>query len=75
MRRLLLILLLGLSACSTVTTEIILENGPGITVKSKIDALVKLEQEGRTVTVDNRGRPGIVEQVISAIILRPDKAQ
>lgn len=71
MRNLLLILSLGLSACSTVTTEIIPGDGPTIMIKSKPDALVQLKEKGRTITVDNRGRPGFIEQIISAIILRP----
>lgn len=73
---LILLLLLTLSGCvgfGNVTSTLTLPNGEKYVVNSKPDALVEFEQKGRKVTVDNRGRPGLIEQILGAIFLRaPD---
>ncbi len=72
-RLFLVILIAVLFSSCTVKTQITDEEGASYTVRSKGDALVRVEEQGRTVTVDNRGRPGIIEQVFSAIFMRASK--
>ena len=66
---LLLMLMVVLSACAT-TTRISWYDGSVITVRSKQDALVEVKKDGVEVKVDNRGRPGFIEQVFGAMLLR-----
>lgn len=68
------LLALSMSGCALfdtrINTIVTMENGSIIEVKSKSDALVIFEAEGRKLTVDNRGRPGVIEQFLGAAILR-----
>lgn len=56
-----LILLLFLLPACTVKTQIIDQQGQSYIVVSKTDAIVTIDKE--KVIVDNRGRPGMIEQV------------
>ena len=49
-------------------------DGQKYVVSSKSDALVELTQkDGTKITVDNRGRPGLFEQLLGVILMRaPD---
>ena len=69
-RLFLVVLIAVLFSSCTVKTKITDKWGMTYTVDSKGDALVKYEEPGRTITVDNRGRPGIIEQIFSAILMR-----
>jgi|GEM_PF-2060952 len=73
----LLLLLLLLSSCVGFLNSkatITLPNGQKYVVSSKSDALVELTQkDGTKITVDNRGRPGLFEQLLGVILMRaPD---
>lgn len=61
--KLFLICLLFFSGCMT-TTEIIKEDGSVIIIKSKPDALVEYKEEGKEYRVDNRGKAGILEDIV-----------
>ena len=58
-----LIILSGLVSC-TIKTEIIKEDGSMIVIKSKKDALVEYKEEGKAYKVDNRGKTGIMEDIL-----------
>ena len=62
---LLCLLLVGCSA----TTHVELEDGNKIKVKSTRYALVEVKRQGTEVTIDNRGRPGFIEQVFGAWLI------
>ena len=71
--------LLLMTSCSLfdtrVETIVTWEDGKDMKVKSKSDALVVVEKGGEKLTVDNRGRPGIIEQFLGALLLRPNTRQ
>lgn len=69
-RLLLVVLVVALFSSCTVKTQILPEGGQAYIIKSKGDALVRIEEPHRTIIVDNRGRPGIIEQVFGAILMR-----
>lgn len=77
MKILFVILLLTLSGCAIFDTRIetivTWENGEELKVKSKSDALVIIEKDGEKATIDNRGRPGVIEQFFGAFLLRPSR--
>lgn len=58
-----LFLILFLSACMT-TTKIIKDDGGVIIIKSSSDALVEYKEGGKEYKVDNRGKAGILEDVM-----------
>jgi hypothetical protein len=47
-----------------ITTEIIKEDGSVIIIKSKPDALVEYKEGGKEYRVDNRGKAGILEDIM-----------
>ena len=65
---------LSVSGCALFDTRIDSivtgDDGSVMSVKSKSDAIVIFEEEGKKLTVDNRGRPGIIEQFLGAAVLR-----
>lgn len=61
--------LFGCATKSTVT----LPSGDVYAVKSKHDSLVEFQDGEKKIVVDNRGRPGMIEQVLGAIFVNlPD---
>lgn len=70
-RMIILIMLVLLSGCSltrTITT-VTTPKGEIYTVSSKSDALVELHGDGWKLIVDNRGRPGMIEQALGIMFL------
>lgn len=69
---LILILVFGCSLIKTKTT-IITPKGDIYTIISKSDALVELQEGNTKVVVDNRGRPGMIEQALGIMFMNlPD---
>lgn len=71
MRIIIPIMLVILSGCSltrTITTVTTLK-GEIYTVSSKSDALVEFHGDGWKLIVDNRGRPGMIEQALGIMFL------
>lgn len=66
---LILIALNGCAGFGQVTSTITLTDGKTYTVVSKSDALVEFEQDGKKLKVDNRGRPSLIEKIISLLFL------
>ena len=66
--RILLIILLFLSAC-TVKTEILIGDEEIITIHSKADALVTVVSNERTITVNNQGKPTLFESIITMMFM------
>lgn len=69
MKHLILILILSLTSCSNIQTTIQWDDGSVFIIDSKKDALVQIEKDEKKVIVDNRGRPGFIEQVFGAFIV------
>ena len=62
-----------LCAGCAVTTLVTTPTGDIYTVRSKSDALVELAEGDKKITVDNRGRPGMVEQALGIMFMNlPD---
>ncbi len=74
-RMIILIMLVLLSGCSlarTITT-VTTPKGEVYTVSSKSDAMVEFQGDGWKLIVDNRGRPGIIEQALGIMFMNlPD---
>ena len=66
---LILIALIGCARFGQVTSTITLPDGQTYTVVSKSDALVEFEQDGKKLKFDNRGRPSLIEKIISLLFL------
>ena len=63
-----IILILFLTGCAT-TTKIWLDDVEIAKIKSKSDAIVEVERDGTKIIVDNRGRPSLIEQIITMPLL------
>ena len=63
-----LIVLLALAGCS-VHTKVIMPDKTVYEVVSKKDALVEFQQGEISVKVDNRGRPGMIEQALGIMFM------
>ena len=68
LKKLFLICLLFLSAC-TVKTEILIGDDEVITIHSKTDALVTVVDKERTITVNNQGKPTLFETIITMMFM------
>lgn len=72
-------LLASLSGCSyfkeNTKTTVTWNDGEEVKVSSKPDSLVTVKTENGEVTVDLRGRPGIIEQFFSALLLRANSSK
>lgn len=65
-------IILVCAGCVT-TTLVTTPSGDIYTVKSKSDALVELTEGDNKITVDNRGRPGMIEQALGIMFMNlPD---
>jgi len=72
MKTLTLFLALTLAGCS-VHTKVIMPDESVYEVVSKRDALVEFQQGDIVVKVDNRGRPGMIEQALGVMFMNlPD---
>lgn len=75
----LFVILLFLSGCSVfnpnIRTEVIWHDGKTIEVSSSSDAVVVVKIGDGEITVDNRGRPGVIEQFFAALLLRAPQPQ
>ncbi len=70
---LVMIALAGCAGLGQVTTTVTLPNGEIFTVISKSDALVEFQQGDTKGKVDNRGKPGMIEQAIALLLMNmPD---
>jgi len=67
-RLIIIVLVCTLAACS-VKTEIILDDGRQITVKSKKDALVKVVDKDFSIEINNQGKPTWLEQLFQMFAL------
>lgn len=68
-----ILLCFGLLAGCSVTTKVILPDGAVYTVVSKADAMVEYTDGKKKVVVDNRGRPGMIEQALGIMFMNlPD---
>lgn len=68
----LIILLIFMIGCASVTTTIEDSHGEIWTVISKKDALVKLKTAEYELTLDNRGKLGIIESIFGVLIMKTD---
>jgi len=68
----LLFMLLLCIGCAGVKTSVLWHDGQEIVVNSKSDAKVVYKKGDESIEVDNRGRPGFIEQVFGAMLLRTD---
>ena len=70
----LILSMIALSGCALfdtrINTVVTMDDGRTMEVKSKSDAIVVFEENGKKLTVDNRGRPGVIEQFLGAAILK-----
>ncbi|MEA3223334.1 MAG: hypothetical protein U9P49_09260 [Thermodesulfobacteriota bacterium] len=66
-RGIVLVLVLVLMGCATVTTTIEDPQGEVWAVRSKSDAVVWVEKEGVTISVDNRGRMSAFESILGIV--------
>jgi len=66
------VFILACAGCAT-TTLVTTPYGDVYTVKSKSDALVELTEGDKKITVDNRGRAGMIEQALGIMFMNlPD---
>lgn len=75
MKRLCLLAITIIFFCAgcAVTTTATMPNGDIYKIKSKRDALVEVTDGDKKITVDNRGRPGMVEQALGIMFMNlPD---
>lgn len=68
----LVILLVLVVGCASVKTTIINPQGEIYTIQSKKDALVIMEKDGVKLTVDNRGKLGLFENLMGIIFMKTD---
>lgn len=70
MKRLVLIIFLALliSGCN-VKRHIIMPDDVVYTVDARKDDLVSFEKDGVKITVDGRGRPGMIEQALGIMFM------
>lgn len=65
------------SGCSIfsprVKTTVVWDDGKTIEITSKSDALVVIKKGDEELTADLRGRPGIIEQFFSGLLLGRSK--
>ena len=66
-----MIVLFFMAGCA-ITTTITSPQKEVWTIVSKKDALVKMEQDGVKIEVDNRGKLGIVESIFGVLIMKTD---
>ncbi len=75
----LILSMIALSGCALfdtrINTVVTMDDGRTMEVKSKSDAIVVFEENGKKLTVDNRGRPGVIEQFLGAAILKSNTRQ
>ena len=69
-----ILLLLFMVGCATAVTKTTITNPSNEVwvVHSKSDALVKIEQEGVKVEVDNRGKTGFWEGIMQYLLIKPN---
>lgn len=68
--KIIFVLLLLLPACAT---KITMPSGEEYKIMSKHNSLVVFEQEGIKITVDNRGRAGLIEQVFTGLLINTEE--
>lgn len=69
MIKIILISLLLSGCLGNIKSQIIWYDGREINIKSKNDGLVTVKLDGGEITVDNRGRPGFIEQIFGALLI------
>lgn len=65
-----IVLIIG--GCASVKTIVTNPRGEVYTVQSKKDALVMMEKDGVKLTVDNRGKPGIFENLMGIMLMKTE---
>lgn len=68
----LIILLVFMIGCASVKTTITNPQNEIWIVQSKKDALVTLKQEDMEITVDNRGKMGIFENLMGIMLMKTE---
>ena len=68
----LIIIVLFCASCASVMTTVENPQGEIFTIKSKKDALVTLKQGDTELTVDNRGKMGIFENLMGILLMKTD---
>jgi hypothetical protein len=68
----LIILLVLVVGCASVKTTVVGPQGAIYTVQSKKDALVVLKQGDMELTVDNRGKMGIFENLMGIMLMKTE---
>lgn len=68
----LIILLVLVVGCASIKTTIVDPQGATYTVQSKKDALVVLKQGDMELTVDNRGKMGIFENLMGIMLMKTE---
>lgn len=68
----LVILLVLMVGCASVKTVVTNDDGITYTVYSKKDALVVLKQGNTELTVDNRGKMGIFENLMGIMLMKTE---
>ncbi len=66
---LMVVVMAGCAGLGQTVSTMTMPNGDIYTVASKSDALVEFSQGDVKMTVDNRGRPSMLEKVISLLFL------
>ena len=69
---LLIIIAICLSSCAMTTRTVTMPDKSIYTVTALKDDLVTFKTGDTEISVDGRGRPGIIEQALGGIILSPD---
>ena len=67
-----ILILMLTTGCAAVKTTITSPDMEIWTVQSKKDALVTLKQENVEITVDNRGKLGLFENLMGIIFMKTD---
>ena len=67
-----IILLVLVIGCATITTTIEDPEGNIWTVVSKKDSIVKLDNDGVKLEVNNQGKLGIIESIFGVLIMKTD---
>lgn len=68
----LIVLLVFLIGCAAIRTTITDPQGEVYVVMSKKDALVTMEKDGVKLTVDNRGKMGLFENLMGVLLMKTD---
>ena len=63
-----------LAGCYPIKTKIMDRDGMIFCLESVKEAVVTMKRDGVEITIDNRGRPGVLENMMGILMLKTDIA-